>query len=57
MEHRRDLEDLLMSGLPDDERQHIADAIRETTAAKLRRKRTQRDRVIDLDEDIRADYP
>jgi hypothetical protein len=57
MEHRRDLEDLLMSGLPDDERQHIADAIRETTAAKLRRKRTQRDRIIDLDEDIRADYP
>jgi hypothetical protein len=41
MEHRHDLEDILFSGLPPAERQHVATVIRETDAAKLRRKRAQ----------------
>jgi hypothetical protein len=55
MEHRQDLEDLLMSGLPATEQQQVAKAIREVTAAKLRRKRAQRDPFINGDEDATAD--
>jgi hypothetical protein len=39
MEHRQDLETLLLDGLPDLERQHVIQAMDRTTAAKLRRKR------------------
>jgi hypothetical protein len=55
MEHRQDLEDLLMSGLPATEQQQVAQAIREVTAEKLRRKRAQREPVINGDEDETAD--
>jgi hypothetical protein len=36
MEHRDDLEDTLMRGLPESEQRHIAEAIDRTNAAKLR---------------------
>ncbi|MCW2545975.1 MAG: hypothetical protein JWN96_435, partial [Mycobacterium sp.] len=55
MEHRQDLEDLLMSGLPATEQQQVAQAIREVTAEKLRRKRAQREPFINGDEDATAD--
>jgi hypothetical protein len=51
MEDRSDLEDLLMAGLPIPEQQHVAEAIRQTTAAKLRVKRAEREPITDLDED------
>lgn len=35
MEHRDDLENLLMDGLPEAERRHVADAIDRTNAEKL----------------------
>jgi hypothetical protein len=39
MEHRQDLERLLLDGLPEAERKHVIQAMDKTTAAKLRRKR------------------
>jgi len=55
MEHRQDLEDLLMSGLPPVEQQHVAQTMRAVTAAKLRRKRAQREPVLDEGEEEIAD--
>jgi hypothetical protein len=43
MGHRPDLEELLLSGLPSMEQQHVVRTIRETVAAKLRYKRSLRD--------------
>ncbi len=51
MEYRSDWHDLLMAGLPEIERRHVASVIRETTAAKLRRKRAEREPLIGGDED------
>jgi hypothetical protein len=39
MEHRHDLERILLDGLPDLEREHVIEAMDSTTAAKLRRLR------------------
>ena len=36
MEHRQDLERLLLDGLPDLEREHVVEVMEGTTAAKLR---------------------
>ena len=38
MEHRHDLERLLLDGLPELEREHVMKVMDRTTAAKLRRK-------------------
>jgi uncharacterized protein (DUF1684 family) len=40
VEHRRDLEDILLSGLPDDEREHVVEIITETSDAEFHRLRT-----------------
>jgi len=55
MEHRQDLEDLLLSGLPPVEQQHVAQTMREATAAKLRRKRAQREPVFNEGEEELVD--
>jgi hypothetical protein len=47
MEHRLDLEQLLLAGLPEHERQHVVTTIRETDSEKLRRIRAQRDPCTD----------
>jgi hypothetical protein len=39
MEHRHDLERILLDGLPELEREHVVAAMDSTTAAKLRRLR------------------
>jgi hypothetical protein len=39
MEHRQDLERLLLDGLPELERERVIEAMDRTTAAKLRHKR------------------
>jgi hypothetical protein len=39
VEHRHDLEEILLSGLPDDERQHVIEIINGETEAKLERLR------------------
>jgi hypothetical protein len=39
VEHRDDLEQLLLAGLPDAEREHVEDAMTQATEAKLRRTR------------------
>jgi hypothetical protein len=54
MEHRSDLEDLLMSGLTDAERCQVANSIREATSAKLRQKRAQDETLINGDGDRHA---
>jgi hypothetical protein len=41
MEHRNDLAEILLSGLPDDERNHVVEVINQADAEKLRRKREQ----------------
>jgi hypothetical protein len=41
MEHRSDLEDILLAGLPDQERRHVVQMMQQVTAAKLRRKRAE----------------
>jgi hypothetical protein len=51
MEHRQDLERLLLDGLPDLERQHAVEAMDRTTAAKLRRKRASGSAISSHDED------
>jgi hypothetical protein len=45
VEYRNDLADILLSGLPSDERDHVVGVIHETDAAVLRRKRIARDEV------------
>ena len=39
MEYRNDLAETLLSGLPDDERSHVVDIIRQTDAEQLEHKR------------------
>lgn len=41
MEHRNDLEEILLAGLPEVERRHVASVIGDVTANKLRHKRAQ----------------
>ena len=41
MEDRKDLEELLLDGLPQPERQHVVDTIKDATARKLADKRSQ----------------
>jgi hypothetical protein len=41
MEHRSDLEDILLNGLPDHERRHVIRTMRQVTAAKLQRKQAE----------------
>jgi hypothetical protein len=41
MEHRHDLAEILLSGLPEDERTHVVRVINEVDAEKLRHKRAQ----------------
>lgn len=45
MEYRNDLASVLLSGLPEDERDHVVRVIHQVDAEKLRRKRAE---VIDL---------
>jgi hypothetical protein len=47
MEHRKDLEELLLDGLPQGERQHVVDAIKQTTARTLADKRSQDQDTVD----------
>lgn len=48
MEHRSDLEDLLLAGLPAGEREHVVKTMRAELMEDLRHKRAQRDpRVVD----------
>ena len=46
MEHRTDLEEILLSGLPEDERDHVVKAIREASATKLARLRANCERDL-----------
>jgi hypothetical protein len=55
MEHRLDLEQLLLAGLPEGERQDVIKAIRETDAKKLRRIRAQYAKEQHLVEQLAAD--
>lgn len=41
MEDRDDLSELLLNGLPEDEREHVIDVIKQGDAEKLRRKRAE----------------
>jgi hypothetical protein len=43
MEYRNDLAEALLSVLPDDERNHVVDIIRQTDADQLRHKRESDD--------------
>jgi hypothetical protein len=43
MENRTELAEILLAGLPDGERQHIADVIHDVTEAKLRQLRDHED--------------
>lgn len=45
MEYRNDLASVLLSGLPEHERDHVVRVIHEVDAEKLRRKRAE---VVDL---------
>ena len=54
MEHRSDLEDLLMCGLTDAERCHVANSLREAMSAKLRQKRAEDETLINGDGDLNA---
>jgi hypothetical protein len=47
MEYRNDLADVLLNGLPDDEREQVIAAISQVDAAKPRRKR-----AVGADEDV-----
>jgi hypothetical protein len=48
MEHRRDLEEILLAGLADDEKQHVTDMISQESKAKLRRLRSRTDEDEDF---------
>ena len=41
MEHRTDLEIVLLNGLPDDERQHVVSAMERATSVRLRHLRSE----------------
>lgn len=47
MEHRRDLEDLLLAGLPERERSQTLETMKQARLKKLARLRRERD-VLDL---------
>ncbi len=52
MEHRDDLEQLLLSGLPEDERRQVQQSMEQATRIKLERLRQGRSPEMDwLDED------
>ena len=44
MEHRHDLEEILLSGLPDDERRHVVEVISKEDESKLQELRSRYDR-------------
>jgi hypothetical protein len=51
MEYRNDLADVLLNGLPDDERKQVIETISQVDAEKLRRKRAAGDEgVLDITE-------
>ncbi len=43
MEHRHDLEEILLSGLPEDERKHVVETIRRVDQSKLEELRARSD--------------
>jgi hypothetical protein len=43
VEHRHDLEEILLSGLPDDERQHVVEIINKDDESKLHELRARSD--------------
>jgi hypothetical protein len=56
LEDRNDIGELLLNGLPADEREHVINVIKQGDAAKLRRKRAEQApgaREADPDEDDR----
>jgi hypothetical protein len=60
MEYRNDLASVLLSGLPDDERDHVVHVIHQLDVEKLRRKRASGGpadplEVNELDEDCDVD--
>ena len=48
MEHRSDLEDIVLNGLPEQERHHVVKIMQQVTAGKLQRLRAQ---------DVRDNHP
>jgi hypothetical protein len=42
VEHRKDLSELLLDGLPPEEREHVINVIKQGDAEKLRRKRAEK---------------
>lgn len=55
MEHRDDLGELLLDGLPPEEREHVINVIKQGDAEKLRRKRAERP-IPAQDGDHETDY-
>jgi hypothetical protein len=59
MEYRNDLADVLLNGLPDDEREQVIATISQVDAEKLRRKRAAGDEgvldITDLDAEFESD--
>ncbi len=43
MEHRHDLEEILLSGLPDEERRHVVEVINRDDESKLQELRARSD--------------
>ena len=41
MEHRQDLETILLNGLPEQERRHVVKVMQRVTEERLRRKRSE----------------
>lgn len=48
MEHRHDLEEILLAGLTDDEKQHVTEMISKESMAKLQRLRSRTDEDEDF---------
>ncbi|HEX4018593.1 MAG TPA: hypothetical protein VHX15_17785 [Frankiaceae bacterium] len=55
VEHREDLSELLLDGLPAEEREHVINVIRQGDAEKLRRKRAEKP-IPAQDGDHETDY-
>jgi hypothetical protein len=53
MEHRLDLENLLLDGLPEQERRHVVNVMEQVTFEKARRLRELG--VVDEDRDLESD--
>ena len=56
LEDRNDISELLLSGLPAEEREHVVNVIKQGDAEKLRRKRAEKapaPREVDPEEDDR----